>query len=173
MINPYVLLTPELLQGMLKQPMFFVRQYYARGENPYEAEKQIPLLFTHYVVRDDDHERALRHLRLLWKDAYRFIYDSRNKEHYEKLLQAARQPAGYRIYVNLLPAPWKASDGLKAKVRKYMLHRLPWWHYSPADKLKVTLKDRYGELYLALLWKGQQTEVHLTEIENFSLCATT
>ena len=49
MINPYVLLTPELLQGMLKQPMFFVRQYYARGENPYEAEVD---WFVTVILRD-------------------------------------------------------------------------------------------------------------------------
>jgi hypothetical protein len=49
-----------------------------------------------------------------------------------------------------------------------MLHKLPWWKYSPADKLNVTLKERYGQLYIALLWKGQQTEVHLDEIENYS-----
>ena len=53
------------------------------------------------------------------------------------------------------------------------MNKLPWWQYSPADKLKVTLKERYGELYLALLWKGQQTEVHLDEIENFETCVTT
>ncbi len=173
MLNPYTLLTPAILDAMLRQPMYFVRQYYQRGEDAFGNEKNIPLLFTHYAHHETDLERAYRHMRLLMKDSYRFMYDSCDPAHLEKLKKAAAQPAGYRVYINLLPAKWKAGDGLKRKISAYVSHKLPWWHYSPADKLKVTLKERYGELYIALLWKGQQTEVILPEIENFRLCATT
>ena len=173
MLNPYVILTPDLLRAMLKQPMYFVRQFYSRGLGPYTGEGQTPLLFTHYLHIGEDKERAQRHMRLLWKDKYRFLYDSTNKDHLEKLFKAADQPQGFEVYINLLPAKWKPSDLMKEKIRRYMIHKLPWWKFSTSDKLKVTLKDRYGELYLALLWKGQQTEVHLTEIESFSVCAMT
>lgn len=173
MLNPYTLIRPELLKAMLKQPMYFVRQYHKRGMLENESKETEPLLFTHYAQHETDGERARRHIRLLMKDPYRFLYDSTNKEHLQKLLVAATQPDGYRIYINLLPKKWKATDGLKTKINSYMLHRLPWWKYSPADKLNVTLKERYGQLYIVLLWKGQQTEVHLDEIENFRLCAMT
>ena len=172
MVNPYSLLTPEILTAMLKQPMFFVRQYYERGIGPYD-DPTIPLLLTHYIHHEIDIERSHRHMRLLLKDSYRFLYDSTIPSHLEKLQRAASQPAGYRIYINLLPKKWKPGDGLKRRISQFMLHRLPGWKYSPADKLKVTLKERYGELHLGLLWKGQQTEVNLVEIENFNLCATT
>ncbi len=112
-------------------------------------------------------------MRLLMKDQYRFLYDSKNEAHLMKLMLAATQPNGYRIYINLLPKKWKAGDGLKRKISNYMQFKLSWWKFSPADKLKVTLKERYGELYIALLWKGQQTEVHLDEIENFIPCVMT
>ena len=173
MLNPYTLLTPEILQAMLKQPMYFVRQNYPRGAGPFAEKGNISLLFTHYAHHDVERERAERHMRLLMKDPYRFLYDSTKEEHLQKLLKVAAQPQGYSIYINLLPKKWKAGEGLKRKISSYMLHKLPWWKYSPADKLKVTLKERYGELYLALLWRGQQTEVHLEEIENFSVCAMT
>ena len=172
MINPYSLLTPEILAAMLKQPMFFVRQYYPRGIGPYD-DSTIPLLLTHYIHHEVDNERAKRHMRLLLTDRFRFLYNSADPVHLKKLEQAASQPQGYRIYINLLPRKWKPGDSLKRRISGYMLHRLPGWKYSPSDKLKVTLKERYGELHLALLWKGQQTEVNLAEIENFSLCATT
>jgi hypothetical protein len=172
MMNPYSLLTPELLHAMLKQPMYFVRQYYARGCGPYD-DPTVPLLLTHYIHHEVDHERSQRHMRLLLTDAYRYRYNSADPADLAKLERAASQPAGYRVYINLLPKKWKPGEGLKRKISQFMLHRLPGWKYSPADKLKVTLKDRYGELYLALLWKGQQTEVNLVEIENFSLCVTT
>ncbi len=173
MLNPYTLLTRPILDAMLRQPMYFVRQRYPRGASPFDDEKTIPLLLTHYAHHETDHERVQRHMRLLMTDPYRCVYNSMEAAHLDKLRKAASQPSGYRVYINLLPSKWKAGDGLKRKINQYLVNKLPWWHYSPADKLKVTLKERYGELYLALLWKGQQTEVILSEIENFRLCATT
>jgi hypothetical protein len=172
MYNPYTILTPAILAAMLKQPMYFVRQHYPRGV-PHVDEKIIPLLLTHYIHHETDKERAERHIRLLMKDPYRFLYNSKNPEHVEKLKTAASQPEGYRIYINLLPKKWKANDALKMKISRYVREKLPWWNYSPRDKLNVTLKERYGELFIALLWRGQQTEVLLDDIENFSVCATT
>ncbi len=173
MLNPYTLLTPVILTAMLKQPMYFVRQHYKRGIVNSDKAGNCSLLFTHYAHHEADKERAQRHMRLLMRDNYRFLYDSTNEEHLQKLRFAASQPQGYSIYINLLPKKWKAHDRLKNKISSYMLHKLPWWKYSPADKLNVALKERYGELYLALLWKGQQTELHLDEIENFIPCAMT
>ncbi len=172
-MNPFAPLTPQLLDAMTRQPMFFVRQYYKRGFGPYDDKKMVPLLFTHYIHHTVDSERAERHMRLLGADPYRFLYDSTNEEHLQKLRMASLQPEGFRIYVNLLPKPWKAGDGLKRKISSYVQHQLSWWNYNPADRLKVTLKDRYGALYLGILWKHQQTEVLLEEIENYRPCVTT
>jgi len=172
MHNPYTILTPVILTAMLRQPMYFVRQEYPRGKFIYD-DKVVTLLFTHYPHHEIEQERAERHMRLLLKDPYRFLYDSKDPDHLEKLKAAALQPEGYRIYINLMEAPWKPGPAMKLKIGRYVREKLPWWNYSPADKLKVTLKERYGELFVALLWRGQQTEVLLEEIENFSPCAMT
>lgn len=172
MYNPYTLLTPPVLAAMVKQPLYFVRQYYTRGLQT-EKEKTIPLLLTHYSHHEADKERAERHMRLLWKDPYRFVYNSTQAEHIGKLRTASLQPHGFRVYINLLPVKWKANNEMKTRISHYVKEKLPWWNYSPADKLKVTLKERYGELYITLLWRGQQTEVLLEDIETFSLCAMT
>ncbi len=167
MLNPYTLLTPEILTAMLRQPMYFVRQKYSRGNFLYDPPEMQPLLLTHYAGHAIDKERADRHMRLLMKDPFRFLYDSRDARHLEKLVKAASQPEGYRVYINLLPKKWKPGDGLKVKISRYVREKIPWWKYSPAHKLNVTLKERYGELFIALLWKGQQTEILLEEIEEF------
>lgn len=172
MYNPYTLLTPALLSAMLKQPMYFVRQHYARGGQN-ETDYPIPLLLTHYIHQEADKERSERHIRLLLKDPYRFLYDSTQPEHLEKLMIAATQPDGYRVYINLMPKKWKANEGMKSKISRYVREKMPWWNYTPADKLNVTLKERYGELFIALLWRGRQTEVLLEEIENYGICVTT
>lgn len=172
MNNPYSILTPEILNAMLKQPMYFVRQQYERGKDIFYND-QVPLLLTHYGHDETDRERAERHMRLLLRDPYRFLYDSINPEHIEKLTMAASQPEGFRIFIKMMPAKWKASDSLKMKISQYVRFKLPWWNYSPSDKLKVTLKERYGQLFISLLWRGQQTEVLLDDIEIFSVCAMT
>lgn len=173
MLNPYSLLTPELLAALLKQPMYFVRQEYKRGAFLYDPPAVKTFLLTHYPLHEIEKERAERHLRLLLKDPYRFLYDSTNTDHLAKLQSAALQPGGFRVYINLMRSKWKASPLLKIKIETYAREKLPWWNYSPADKLKVTLKERYGELFLLLMWKAQKTEVLLDEIENFSPCAMT
>lgn len=173
MLNPYSLLSLEILSALLKQPMYFVRQEYVRGKFLYDTPETKTFLLTHYPRHDIEKERAQRHMRLLFKDPVRFLYDSTKPEHLAKLELAASQPKGFRIYINLMESKWKASPLLKIKISSYVREKLPWWNYSPADKLKVTLKERYGELFLALLWRGQQTEVVLEEIEKFSPCAMT
>ncbi|HUR66344.1 MAG TPA: hypothetical protein VMZ03_08315 [Chitinophagaceae bacterium] len=173
MLNPYSLLTPRILEGLLQQPMYFVRQEYRRGAFLYDSGDTVTLLLSHYPKHEIEKERAERHMRLLLKDSYRFLYDSTIREHLEKLKIASLQPEGYRIYINLMATKWKASPLLKLKISGYVRERLPWWDYTTSDKLKVTLKERYGELFLALLWRGQQTEVLLEEIEKFTACVMT
>lgn len=170
--NPYTLLTPRILAAMLRQPLYFVRQQYPRGRE-YGDTKTVPLLFTHYGHHEVDKERADRHLRLLHQDPYRFLYDSSDPEHARKLQVAASNPVGFRVYVNLLPKKWKPGDVLKEKIARYVRERLACWTVGPSDKLNITLKERYGELFIALLWKGRQMEVHLDDIENHGPCVTT
>ncbi|HRF18182.1 MAG TPA: hypothetical protein PK977_08440 [Chitinophagaceae bacterium] len=62
MNNPYSILTPEILNAMLKQPMYFVRQQYERGKDIFYND-QVPLLLTHYGHDETDRERAERHMR--------------------------------------------------------------------------------------------------------------
>jgi hypothetical protein len=173
MYNPYTILNTEILEAMLCQPMYFVRQYFKRGIRNEDDKNIIPLLFTHYIHHETDNERAARHMRLLWDDPYRFLYNSTNPIHAAKLSIAANQPEGYKIYINLLPHKWIADECLKKKINSFVLHKLSWWNYAPTDKLNMVLKERFGRLYIGLLWKGQQTEVDLEEIENFDLCVTT
>ena len=84
MLNPYTLLTPQILAALLRQPMYFVRQEYKRGIFVMDSEKTTSLLLTHYARHETDKERAHRHMRLLMKDQYRFMYDSTNEEHFQK-----------------------------------------------------------------------------------------
>jgi hypothetical protein len=170
MLNPYTLLTPPLLAAMLRQPMYFVRQYYPRGQQAPDAPPHTQaLLLTHYCYTAPDKERADRHLRLLHGDRFRLLYNSTVPEQLEKLQLAAQQPAGYQVYINLLPKEWQAGSELKAKIDCYLSSHFPAWSYQHGDKLNVVLRERYGQLYLGLLWKGQAAEIPLEAVEDITI----
>lgn len=166
MLNPYVLLTPELLNAMLKQPLYFVRQYYQRGENNFDNTNKIPILLTHYSHHEIDSERAKRHMRLLWNDRLRFLYDSNNNEHLEKLKIAATQPRGYKIYTNVLVKDWVSPKHIKSKLYYYLTKTLHVDSKLTNENVRIHLKDLFGKLYLIVSWKGTKVEVLLDEIEN-------
>src|SRR5437773_1236916 len=116
MYNPFVILNEKLLNAMLKQPMYFVREHYSRGLEM--NNKTIPLLLTHYSQLGVNNERAKRHYELIKNDSYRFLYDTTNEEHVQKLKIAAKQPEDYKIYVNILPKIWAAPNHLRNQIYK-------------------------------------------------------
>ena len=166
MYNPFVLLTPRLLDAMLRQNMYFVRQYYERGLSAADRPGTIPLLFTHYIHYPVEKERSLKHFRVIKEDPYRFLYDTTLPGHIDKLKRASEQPAGYKIFTNLLPRTWQIPPHLRRKLNRYMVQNFEWWQYNRAAKLNVQLQDLYGELYLLVGWKGNKVEVLLKEVEN-------
>ncbi|MBS1621207.1 MAG: hypothetical protein JSS80_06170 [Bacteroidetes bacterium] len=165
MYNPFVLLNEKLLDALLRQPLYFVREYYERGVENNSAI--IPVLFTHYPQYGVDAEKAKRHFSLIKKDPYRYLYDSGCDEHIKKLTIAAQQPAGYKIYVNIFPDQWTAPVHLRNRVYRYMVATFPEWEKEGNKKLKINIRDLFGKLYLLFSWKGHKAEVLLDEIEKF------
>ena len=163
--NPFVRLNTKLLLAVVKQPTYFVREYFPRGLD--ENSDSVPFLFTHYSQHGIDRERAQKHFRMLKHDRFRLIYDSTNPEHMKKLEIAAQQPVGYKIYVNILPAAWRAPDHLKTKIYHYLSGRYPQWKTVGEKKLKIDLQDLFGKLYLFFRWQGNKVEVLLDEIEKY------
>lgn len=164
MYNPLQPLNRKLLQAMLRTPRYFVREYYPRGRE--ENSPALPLLFTHYTQSDIDTQRAHRHYKLIARDPYRFLYDSRDADHVKRLQLAAAQPEGYRIFVNLVPKAWEAPRHLRDQVFTYMRANQPAWTNG---RLDITLQDLFGKLYLIFSWQGNKVEVLLEEVEKYSL----
>lgn len=152
------------MEALLKEPKFFVRQYYARGQN---RHGDIPFLYTYYYKDNEiDVNRANLHLKQLRHDKFRFLYDTDNEEHRKKLLVAAQQPAGYKIFINLLPQRWQPTPHLRRKIHAYMRKVFHWEPHHLTQKLSIRLQDLYGNLYLLLSWKDNKAEVILDEVES-------
>jgi len=151
------------MNALLQEPKLIVRQHYPRGST---GNDTIPLLLTYYYKNNDiDVNRANLHLKQLLEDKYRFLYDTENEEHRKKLLIAAEQPRGYRIFINLLPARWQPTTSLRRKIHAYVQKKYEKKN-SKTQKINVQLQDLYGKLYLLLSWKENKAEVLLDEVEN-------
>lgn len=164
MLNPYILLTPALLDAMIRQPRFFVRQYYYRGCAP--GTSQIPLLFSHYSQVGIDKERAFRHFELMKDDKYRYVYDTTNPKDLLNLKNASRQPAHYKIFTNLLVQRWQPPKTIRTKVYAYLKEKFQVESMLGKESVRINLQDLFGKLYLRINWKGTSLEVLLDEIEN-------
>ncbi len=174
MYNPLAMISAPLLESIIKSPKIFVREYYKRGMPTNTVTKVLPLLLTCYDKENDvEHSRAHFHLKQLGEGRYAYLYDSEIKEDRGKLFIAASQPAGYCIFINMLPTKWIPPTFLRNKIHEYMQNNLPWWNYNKTNQLHIHLKDRYGKLFLQLSWKANKAEVVLEEIENFTVCVTT
>lgn len=170
MHNPFALLTTELMEAMLQEPKFFVRELYIRGQGTGSNKNIVPFLFTYYHKDSDvENHRAQYHFSQLKNDKYAFLYDSERPFHKERLLIAASQPSPYKCYVNLLLKKWKPPLVVRQQLHIYMQRRFKNWNNHQTN---VQLKDRFGKLFLILSWELNQVEVPLEEIEKTGLCAT-
>ena len=161
MHNPFGLLSPKLLQAMIDAGnRYFVRQTYIRGMDPKDPVHKAAFLFTHY----DNLPAARMHYNFLLHDRSRFLYDSMNEEHKSKLEIAAKQVAGYPVYTPLLEKPWQPSEKMSELIRRYIRAHLSW---TPAreETVKADLFIQFGELFVNLKYRSQETKVPLADIE--------
>lgn len=163
MHNPFVLFSAKLLDSLIRSGNhFFVRQTYQRGMNDKQEHLRAAFLLTHY----DDLISAETHFFALPNDPHRFLYDAANPEHYNKLLVAAAQPVGFRVFSPLMPQPWKPPTPMARQIRDYISEKMNW---TPArsDSVKADLFTQFGELFINLKFRNEELKVPLADIEKY------
>ena len=161
MHNPFGHLSIKLLHALINGGnRYFVRQTYKRGLNPFDPTQKAAFLFTHYA----DLPTARMHYNFLHHDPNRIFYDSMKSEHFAKLEIAARQVVGYPVYTPLLEKPWEPSEKMSELIRRYIRSHLSW---TPAreESVKADLFTQFGELFVNLRYRSQETKVPLADIE--------
>lgn len=160
MYNPF----PLLSRGLLKDQVaggkrYFVRQTYSRGLGP---RLKAAFLLRGYL--ESEREMAERHMAALGRDGNAFLYDATVQEHMGRLVVAADQPFGYKVfYAAKKGVDWKPPALYAEKIRIYINRHHPDWRGRQdaggrdAGKIEVGLYEEFGELFLKFS-HGQEEE---------------
>lgn len=162
MFNPFSLFTPALLDAFVKAgKVYYVRQTFKRGIAP-----GLPLKGCFQISHYSDLPTAEAHYNAIAKDGYRYLYRWESKEDQTKLLTAAGQPSGYRIYANVLEKDWESyiSKPLRLKIKNYIENRLGWVP-SGNETVAFSIFSQFGEIYAHLKLRNREAKVRLLDIE--------
>ena len=165
MYNPLPLLTEALLQGMIDAgKRYFVRQTYFRGK---ESRLKAAFLFRGY--EEGEKELAELHLRRIGSDPHAFLYDTMLAGHREKLVIAARQPFGYKIYyAGKKGIDWKPPPEYQEKMKHYIRKHHPGWRtVKDGEQIQIGLYEELGQLLLKFSFAGEEDTLPFDNIENY------
>ena len=162
MHNPFALLTPALVAGLLKGGQtYFVRQTYKRGIDHFNTELKGAYLISYY----NDISRANIHMEALGHDPARFLYDMSIPQHKERLVTASRQPEGYAVFVTLFPEKkWMPPADMKNKIKRYVGRFLN-WKPGRDDTVETKLFSQFGEVFITLKYQVHEVKIPLSDIE--------
>jgi hypothetical protein len=161
MFNPLCLLSRELLDAFVASGQkYFVRQTFIRGND----KTNRGFLVSHYA----DFSQAYEHFEAIAADANRYLYRLSEPDDFRRLLKAASQPTGFRVYASVvIPGrEKKAEKSLTVQVRKYM-ERKNLWHPGRRDDVAFELYPHFGEVFVRMRFRQQEIKVSLAEVENF------
>lgn len=163
MFNPLYPFTKDLLKAFVKSgKIYFVRNKYSAAFDHFDGGAK-NFLITHY----DDISKAKAHFNSIAFDPHRFMYHWKISEHKEKLLIAASQPQGYKIYSSLFLPNWekKITINTKEKINRYMYAHTNWKPGS-GEKTHLNFYFQFGQLYFTLSYNGNKITGKFEEIEN-------
>jgi hypothetical protein len=144
-----------------------VRQYYARG-----METRLKASFLLRAYEEGETELAQKHLQSIRTDPYAFLYDTENPEELRRLMTAARQPFGYKIYyAGKKGIDWKPPTVYQEKMKTYIQKTHPHWR-SPRNsgKIQIGLSEEFGRFFLHLVTEEEEDRIPFEEIENTNQC---
>jgi len=155
--NPCHLFLPELRDALKYSGFkYFVRQYYYRGT----TEKEQGYLLSHYRTR----EEAQRHFDAIAHDQSRLIYDLSKEDDVRRIMIAASQPSGYRVFTSLFSfEKWEVPGLILDKLKKYIRSYTNFKTGRPTIQTKPFML--LGEVYLEIKQGKEIIKVSLAEIE--------
>ena len=165
MYNPFPLLNEKLLHDKIAEgKRYFVRQTYVRGMLP-----RIRAAFLFRAYDENEENLAHSHFQKLHADPNAFLYDAQNKEHMARLVIAAKQPFGFKIfYAGKKGIDWKPPTAYQSKMQKYIASNHPHWRTkSGGNKIHIGLYEEFGQLFIKLSFEEEEVKIPFDEIEKY------
>jgi hypothetical protein len=185
MYNPFPLLTPGLLKDQVARgKRYFVRQSFPRG---YEGRLKAAFLLRGYPAEEmemaDSHLAALKQdvalthpaglgrdpNASLARDPNAYLYDATLPEHLERLLIAAGQPFGYKVfYAAKKGVDWEPPTVYQEKMKAYIRRHHPTWRtQKDGEKISIGLHEEFGELFLTFSFDKESDKIPFDLIEQY------
>lgn len=156
MHNPLTPLFPKVVETLIDHGFkYFVRQSYPRGKT---GDIKEAFLLTHYR---ELHE-ANAHFLTIRFDSRKYLYSISNAEEKARLMVAASQPEGYKVFVALIKdREWRPPHDLGRKVKSYLRS-----HGAGSDRnINITLSLQFGELILNIQAGVTTLNIPLADVE--------
>lgn len=163
MFNPLYPFTKDVLDQTVKRGCrYFVRNTYLQAFDHFNECIEGYFLFSHY----DDPSKAEAHFNSIGNDPHRFLYEWDKPAHRERLMMAAGNPKGYRIYSTYFFPDYKKkiTKNLKDKINKYM-YRHTDWKPGSGETVNIDFYLQFGLLYLTMKYAGQELKIKFADIE--------
>jgi hypothetical protein len=159
MYNPFIPFDEALLRALLKRGhSHFVRQTYERGRLPGASKKAF--LLTHYA----DPNKARIHYEAIENDPARFLYDTNEPDHLERLHRAAAGIPGFAVYAPIMMGNWKPTSDIGARLRHYVTQHLR-WRLGRSSELKSHIFVQFGQIFLTLRYGSEEAKIPFSDIE--------
>ena len=183
MYNPFPLLTAALLKDQVARGRrYFVRQSFPRG---YEGRLKAAFLLRAYPAEEKElaeahlaaltgpagltHDAGLAYDAGLARDPNAYLYDATLPEHLERLLIAASQPFGYKVfYAAKKGVDWKPPTVYQEKMKAYIRRHHPTWRtQKDGEKISIGLHEEFGELFLTFSFDKENDKIPFDLIEQY------
>jgi hypothetical protein len=165
MYNPFPLFNQSAIKSLVGQnKRYIVRQTLKRAFEP-----GIRAAFLFRAYNEDEKDTADEHMEKLKNDPNAFLYDITIKEDQQKIIAAAKQPNGFKVYyAGKTKVEWMPPKLYEDKIRKFLRSMHPSWKTKKGEgKIEVGLYERLGELFLNFKFQDETDEIPFDDIENY------
>ncbi len=165
MFDPLYPFTGEVLQAAIKSgSCYFVRNTFICSACLPQQQLKGCFIITHY----NDKAKADAHYNSSANDKYRFLYHWSEEEHQQKLLNAASNPIGYKIYSSCFIPNFEKRIGKEIKNNiNRLIHSLSNQKQKRNEKATVDFYLQFGILYVTIGFAGQQISVKFIDIQSY------
>ena len=123
------------------------------------------ILLRSYV--EEEKKLADEHMERIKHERHACLYDTQDTEQLQRLIKAAGQPDGYKVYyAGKEGQDWQPPKEYQYKMKRYVSRFHPGWKNSVGgQKVKAGIIEQYGQLLIKFSFEEEVDIVPLDNLE--------